>query len=69
LTDAEFWSLIDTSREKAGGSRARQEAILLRLLKALAPDDIAKFNVRFDNLIRKAYTWRLWGAAYVIDGG
>jgi hypothetical protein len=69
LTDAEFWSLIDTSRCRARGSPSRQEAILRRLLKDFSPDDVAEFKVRFDNLIRKAYHWHLWGAAYVIGGG
>jgi hypothetical protein len=69
MTDVEFWSLIDTSRERANGSRRRQEAILRGLLRKLTADDVAEFNVRWNNLIRKAYHWDLWGAAYVIGGG
>jgi hypothetical protein len=69
MTDAEFWLLIDTSRERAKGSSRRQEVILREMLRKLAADDIAEFNVRYDNLIRKAYHWDLWGAAYIIGGG
>src|SRR5687767_9627969 len=69
MTDAEFWGLIDTSRERARGDRNRQEAILKRLLRKCSADDVAEFEVRYGNLIRKAYNWDLWGAAYIIDGG
>src|SRR5205085_11205618 len=43
--------------------------ILRRLLRDLTPDDLAEFEVRYDNLIRKAYHYDLWGAAFVIQRG
>lgn len=69
MTDAEFWSLIDLSRLKARGSSRRQEVVLRRLLRGFCKDDVAEFSVRYENLIRKAYHWDLWAAAYVIGGG
>jgi len=69
MTDVEFWSLIDEAREASRGSTRRQEAVLRKLLGKLSKDDVAEFAIRYDNLIRKAYRWDLWGAAYVIGGG
>jgi hypothetical protein len=69
MTDAEFWALIDTSRLRAKGSPRRQKGALEQGLRTQTPDDIAEFNVRYTNLIRKAYHWDLWGAAYIIGQG
>src|SRR5438270_4464 len=69
MTDAKFWSLINTSRARARGSRKRQEQILRRLQRDLSVDDLAEFSVRFDNLIRKAYHQDLWAAAFIIQRG
>ena len=69
MTDAEFWSLIDMSRARSRGSRKRQEQILRRLQRGLSADDLAEFSVRYDNLIRKAYHWDLWAAAFIIQRG
>jgi hypothetical protein len=69
MTDAKFWSLIDTSRAQAKGKSGRQEHILRRLLGDLSADDVAEFAIRYDNLIRKAYRTDLWAAASLIGGG
>jgi hypothetical protein len=69
MTDSEFWSLIKRSCKEAGGKPGRQEVILRKFLRQLSADDVAEFNVRYENLVRKAYQWGLWGAAYVIQGG
>jgi hypothetical protein len=69
MTDAKFWSLIDTSRARARGKSRRQEHILRRLLGDLSADDMAEFKIRYDNLIRKAYRSDLWAAAFLIGEG
>lgn len=68
MSDEAFWAIIakttpfeaDTHRQ----SRALREALM-----AISPDDIAAFEVAFQRQQRKSYTWDLWGAAYVINGG
>jgi hypothetical protein len=69
MTDADFWSLIDTSQSHAMGDCRQQERDLKVLLANLTIDEIAQFNVRYNNFIRDAYQWDLWGAAYIIGGG
>jgi hypothetical protein len=39
------------------------------LLSALSLQDIVAFEVAFRRYLNDAYTWDLWGAAYVIHGG
>ena len=35
----------------------------------LSPEEIISFEVAFHRYLNEAYTWDLWGAAYVIHGG
>jgi hypothetical protein len=64
-----FWSLIDQSCEAADGDPEVQREHLTTLLRELPPDEIVSFSRHFSELNEQAYTWALWGAAYVIGGG
>lgn len=64
-----FWNLIDTSRHDADGVLGDQVEILQKLLEEFAPDDIAVFDDIFHQYWVQAYTWDLWGAAYLIGDG
>lgn len=64
-----FWELIGQAcREEPSDSDARQRA-LARLLERLPTEALSLFAEHFDAAIDTAYTWPLWGAAYVIGGG
>ena len=69
MNTVDFWRLIDTSREASGGDPEDQLLHLDTLLRELDPDDIVEFDRIFCELHQRAYTWALWGAAYVIGGG
>jgi hypothetical protein len=63
---ARFWDIIaDTARPQP---EACQKA-LRDALAALSLDDIQAFELTFRRLLNRAYTWDLWGAAFVIHGG
>jgi hypothetical protein len=64
-----FWNVIDASRKKARGDVETQLEILRSQLERLEPDEIVQFGRIFEEYHIKAYTWDLWGAAYVIGGG
>ena len=68
MSDDAFWAIIakTTPFESDTG---RQSQSLHDALKALSPDEIAAFETAFQRQQRKAYSWDLWGAAYVINGG
>jgi hypothetical protein len=58
-----FWELLEgLDPETAGGELAAR-------LDALEPEAIAAFQQHFDEEHARAYTWPLWGAAYLMEGG
>lgn len=58
-----FWNLLEgLDPEAAGGELAAR-------LEALEPEAIAAFQHHFDEEHARAYTWALWGAAYLMEGG
>ena len=68
MTRDEYWKLIDDARE--GTSDAYVTAKRLKgLLLLLTPDEIYAFLEHQARLMEQSYTWELWGAAYVINGG
>jgi hypothetical protein len=66
---AEFWDIIEKSHEAAGGDPDEQIDHLEASLRELEPDDIVDFDRLFSEFHHDAFSWPLWGAAYVIGGG
>lgn len=64
-----FWDLIDSARRSAGSDKERMLESLRRRLMRLPPSRVAAFAQRLSDLVAKAYTWDLWGAAYLMNGG
>ena len=69
LNDEWFWKIVEKAKEKADGSREKRPKALKSLLKKLDPDQIVEFYKIYMKKIRQAYSWDLWGAAYLIQGG
>ena len=65
---AEFWRIIESAKLASPSSDERPEA-LRAALGALAPDEIQAFQELYIAKISEAYTWPLWGAAYIMNGG
>ena len=64
-----FWRLIDASR-RAGRGDVEEQAEALRLrLERLDPDEIVEFDRIFHEQLAAAYSWDLWAAASIINGG
>jgi len=66
---AQFWQLIEYSRENSGGDLDEQAADLTDLLSDLLPDQILAFDRTFRQLLNDAYRWDLWAAAFIVNGG
>lgn len=65
----EFWRIIEASRAASDGSfDGRAQALAEELVKRPA-EDIMSFYGAFRDAMDRAYTWDLWGAAYVLGGG
>ena len=58
-----FWKLLD------GLDTEDAAAELAARLEDLEPAEIAEFQRHFDEVHARAYTWPLWGAAYLMEGG
>ena len=63
-----FWKIIEDSKSMSSNSYKRPDALRAALDK-LSPDEIQSFQEAYIALVYNAYTWPLWGAAYVMNGG
>jgi len=66
---ATFWNLIDQSRREANGDSTVQIENLKTQLAGLDAAEIVEFDRHLGECHDRAYTWDLWGAAFVISGG
>jgi len=74
MNEIEFWELILRSRDalkegKTEGNLARQAKKLSKLLKKKSKQDLKDFNRIFSEKVEGAYSWDLWGAAFIINDG
>lgn len=68
MTRDDFWKLIETSRRGAEDVDD-QMGKLHGLLVKLPAEEILAFDTFFQECIRDAYSWELWAAAYIVNGG
>jgi hypothetical protein len=64
-----FWGLIDHARAGARDDTERRSELLEQRLSKLPPKQIVRFAQIRRQMDERAYTWDIWGAAYVIDDG
>jgi len=68
MTADQFWPIIERAARSDHDSDAHMEALRV-VLRELSPEEIISFEVAFRRYLNEAYTWDLWGAAYVINSG
>ncbi|MER6703556.1 DUF4240 domain-containing protein [Streptomyces fumanus] len=69
MDETEFWELIDSSRRGAEGDPEEQADLLVERLCRLDPEAVLDFARHFEARYQRAYTWDLWGAAWILLGG
>jgi hypothetical protein len=69
MTKVEFWEHIEAARRDAEGDTERQVELLVERIAALPDEEIIEFERRFSDRFNESYSWNLWGAAYLINGG
>jgi Protein of unknown function (DUF4240) len=69
MDEAAFWRLVADTRADADNDTGRQSELLEARLRRLPAHQIAAFERIRHALDRRAYTWEVWGAAYVIEDG
>jgi len=69
LDTNQFWAIIEAGGPEVQDDPERQLAAVRRALLAPPPDELIEFHRLFNRAMEDAYTWDLWGAAYLINGG
>jgi hypothetical protein len=69
MDKAALWQLIAHTRAESGNDTGRQSELLEERLSRLPARQIADFAEIRHRLDERAYSWKIWGAAYVIDDG
>jgi hypothetical protein len=68
MSDDRFWTIIGQTTQFEADTDAQASA-LAEALTALPADEIIAFEAAFQRQANRAYTWDLWGAGYVAEGG
>ena len=63
-----FWPIIELAAKSDQDSDAQLGA-LTSALEVLTIEEVIAFEAAFRSYLNAAYTWDLWGAAYVVNGG
>ena len=69
MNSQDFWNLIDAVHNESPSDMDQKSEVLAEKLKSLSPDDLVSFIRIFEAVDKEAYTWPLWGAAYVMNEG
>jgi hypothetical protein len=69
VDETQFWTIIEAAGGKRRADPDRQLAAARKRLAKLPPEEIRAFHRLFNQKLADAYTWDLWGAAYLINGG
>lgn len=69
MNESEFWNLIQTSKRESHGDNARQLMLLEQALERSSAQEIYNFCRLLREQMDRSYSWDLWAAAYIINGG
>jgi hypothetical protein len=69
MDESTFWSLVEDAHERSHGDMERKCVQLRTQLEALATQELLSFIEHFDARMDEAYSWDLWGTAFVIGRG
>ncbi|KRV49927.1 polymerase [Wenjunlia vitaminophila] len=69
MDETEFWEIVDTTRDAAGGDPETHADLLVERLAQTDPDTVLDFARHFESRYNRAWRRDLWGAASVLLGG
>jgi hypothetical protein len=64
-----FWQLIQDVHDRWPADMQAKSSAIFNALGRLPKQDAIDFARLFDRMMHRAFTWPLWGAAFVIGGG
>ncbi len=68
MTTDEFWNVMDGVKQRSP-EQSERATTLAEELKKRTPEQVEEFFRLYLETVDKAYSWELWGAAYVMMGG
>ncbi|MCK1518681.1 DUF4240 domain-containing protein [Bradyrhizobium sp. 190] len=69
MDETGFWKIVQAANDTSSGDMDRKCDALRQQISSLSKADAIEFAQLFDAMMDKAYSFPLWGAAYVINGG
>jgi hypothetical protein len=69
MDEQQFWKIVAAGKRKSLDDLDQQLDAVRKRLQKLPPREVAAFYRLFNKKLATAYTWDLWGAAYLINGG
>lgn len=65
----QFWQIIEAAKRRFPEDCEERVESIRDHLSALAPHEIIAFDSILGEYLDRAYSWDLWGAAYLMNGG
>ena len=69
MTDTDCWILLEQCHDMALNDMELKSRLVREAIERLPEADAADMLRFFDAAMARCYTWPLWGAAYVMNGG
>lgn len=69
MDETGFWKIVQDANDSSSGDMDRKCDALRQQISSLSKADAIEFAQLFDAMRARAYSFPLWGAAYVINGG
>jgi hypothetical protein len=69
VDEQQFWKIVVAGKRKSLDDLDHQLDAVRKRLKKLLPKEVQQFYRLFNQKLADAFSWDLWGAAYLINGG
>src|SRR5665213_1637361 len=69
MDDDKFWAIVEGCHAASGGDMDRMDQLIKVAISSMSSEDALAFYQIFQRMMDTAFTWPLWGAAYVLNGG
>lgn len=64
-----FWKIMLETNKESGGEPTTQQKLIEKKLNELSTDELIEYDNIYRELANNAYDWKLWAAAYIVNGG
>jgi Protein of unknown function (DUF4240) len=69
VDELKFWAIVQKAHDQSSGDMNDKCERVTAALSTLSKDEAISFSHLFDSMMDRAYSWPLWAAAYIANGG